>query len=326
MTGFRPPSVAGVAGGVGTTTLALALHGRDSGTGAGLEADIVVCRSSAESLERAVRVADLLDPTAVPPVLAVTLDGGERRPPDRLDELGPGWAAVVVLPHVGRWRGVVDPYREAAGLLGRPRERIPRALRPYLDAVTRLARAVAESGRLTRPAPTTGARPGPPPASRPASPTPPALPEPVLAAPPSQPEPAAPTAPPRPGPTPMSLPATGLGFASYRTFVPVGADGPLTSVAVPRPSPVESPDPPGADVVAAGPSPALEAREPGPDRAITGPPITVCPPAVPHPPAVPRPVERTPAVERAIHPDLSPVRGIRILTVAAPPDTAGPRG
>ncbi|MFC5948615.1 hypothetical protein ACFQH9_10060 [Pseudonocardia lutea] len=274
MTGFRPPSVAGVSGGVGTTTLALALHGRDGGTGAGADADIVVCRSSAESLDRALRIADLFDPTAVPAVLAVTLDGAERRHPERLDELGPGWSAVVPLPHVGRWRGIVDPYREAAGLLGTPRERLPRALRPYLDAVARLARAVADSGRLGRPAP--AGRPVPAPLGH--APLPPLSPlpsQPVVTR--ARPAPIAPHREQRR----VDVPA----FTSYRSFVPVGADGPLASV--PRPAQVVPQRPVDVD------------RAPAPSGTIT---------AAPPEPAPPVPTE-------SLHPDLRPVRGIRILEV-----------
>ncbi|GAA1869428.1 hypothetical protein GCM10009836_57500 [Pseudonocardia ailaonensis] len=151
--GFRPPVVAGVSGGVGTSTVALALHGRDAGAGATGDADVIVCRSSVESLERAARIADLLDPALPAPILAVTIDGAERRRPERLQELDPGWSGVVLLPHVARWRSVFDPYREAAGLLGTPPDQLPRVLRPYLLAVTRLARTVAGTGRLTGPAP-----------------------------------------------------------------------------------------------------------------------------------------------------------------------------
>ncbi|GAA4695076.1 hypothetical protein GCM10023215_35960 [Pseudonocardia yuanmonensis] len=268
MTGFRPPSVAGVSGGVGTTTLALALHGRDSGTGAGAEADIVVCRSSAESLDRAVRIADLVDPTAVPPVLAVTVDGADRRHPERLDELGPGWSAVVLLPHVGRWRGIVDPYREAAGLLGTPRERLPRALRPYLDAVARLARAVADSGRLGRPAASAISRPVPPPAR----------------------------------------PAAGgeRPFTSYRAFVPVGADGPLTSIAVPsHPGPEHLRPADSAAVEVPGATPAVPAAS------------TRVQPILSPSDAAPTVTGGSPdrGVGAGPHPDLRPVRGIRLLEV-----------
>ena len=77
-------------------------------------------------------------------------------------------------------------------------------------------------------------------------------------------------------------------FASYRSFVPVGADGPLTSVAVPQGELVQ-PDRAAAPVVDQG-SAAAGTR------------------------AAPSTVECTPAS----HPDLRPVRGIRILGVGRP--------
>ncbi|GAA2878480.1 hypothetical protein GCM10010472_40340 [Pseudonocardia halophobica] len=334
MTGFRPPSVAGVSGGVGTTTLALALHGQDGGTGAGIEADIVVCRSSAESLDRAARIADLFDPTAVPPVLAVTVDGAERRHPERLDELGPGWAAVVLVPHVGRWRGIVDPYREAAGLLGTPRDRLPRALRPYLDAVTRLARAVADSGRLGRPAPTPRPPTTPPAAAPRREPTPTA---PPITTPPTatilrnEPMPVTTSPPPEPRHTPEA------GFTSYRAFVPVGADGPLTSVAVPRPQrePVAALNAAPTDVSSTTTPARASGFDPTPHVPMSesSAPANVLDPAPHHPttpspttpPAPPAPITTTHPTPgpTLTHPDLRPVRGIRILDVGDPLDVGG---
>lgn len=149
MTTFRPPIVAGVSGGVGTTTLALALHGRDAGTDTA-EADVLVCRSSVESLDRATRIADLARPGRYP-VLLVTLDGTERRPPARLARLSDRWTTVVPVPHVAPWRELVDPYREAAGLLGASRAGLPRSVRSLLDAIARAAQATADSGRLSGP-------------------------------------------------------------------------------------------------------------------------------------------------------------------------------
>lgn len=151
MSGYRPPIVAGVSGGVGTTILALALHGRDAGTDTA-QADLLVCRSSVESLDRAARIADLAWPGRYP-VLLVTLDGTERRPPARLARLHDRWTAVVPVPHVALWRELADPYREAAGLLGSPRAGLPRPVRALADAIRRAARVVAESGRLSGPPP-----------------------------------------------------------------------------------------------------------------------------------------------------------------------------
>lgn len=165
MSAMRPPRVAGVCGGAGTTTVAQALHGvEEPCEPAGLPApaplhaaevaDIIVCRSYAESLARAAHIADRIDPATGPlPVLAVTLDSADRRwvRPLRLAELGPGWSAVVLLPHVRRWRDAPNPYAEAAGLISRQASGLPRELRPYAAAVSELARAVVDSGRLADP-------------------------------------------------------------------------------------------------------------------------------------------------------------------------------
>src|SRR5919206_432434 len=73
----RAPLVCGVAGGVGTTTIATALHGRDLGVYCGGPADIVVCRSTSSSVAAAHRVIN-----AVPgaPVLVVVADAPLRTP------------------------------------------------------------------------------------------------------------------------------------------------------------------------------------------------------------------------------------------------------
>ena len=57
MTGMRAPVVAGVGGGVGTTTVAVGLRGHDAGRLAGLPPgrwpDILVCRGTLDSVRRA---------------------------------------------------------------------------------------------------------------------------------------------------------------------------------------------------------------------------------------------------------------------------------
>lgn len=153
MTGMRAPVVAGVGGGVGTTTVAVALRGHDAGRLAGLPPgrwpDILVCRGTLDSLRRAAVALDEIGPEP-PPVLAVTLVG---RPPrgslrTRLDLLEADAAALVRLPRVGRWATLVDPLAEAAQLLVEPEARLPRPARAYATALRELATAVAATGRL----------------------------------------------------------------------------------------------------------------------------------------------------------------------------------
>jgi hypothetical protein len=178
--GLRMPVVAGVGGGVGTSTVAVALRGRDARrdarAGSRLPADILVCRGTLESLRRAAAVLDGAGP-GPRPVLAVMLDGtrAPRRPlRARLDVLRPEVSAVVLLPAVRRWRDMADPFAEAAALLTQPVERLPRDLRAYARALRELATAVAASGRLQGPpAPHTprAARQAATPGSRPATAT-----------------------------------------------------------------------------------------------------------------------------------------------------------
>ncbi|MDT7581242.1 MAG: hypothetical protein QOK35_2506 [Pseudonocardiales bacterium] len=153
MTGLRAPVVAGVAGGVGVTTLAVALRAHDAGRGAADTADILACRGTLDSLRRAAAVLERPGgaPVGPPPVLAVTLDGPRlpRGPVRaRLEVLEAAVCAVVLLPHVPRWRTTADPLPEVGQLLVEPAERLPRPLRAYAAALRELAAAVAASGRL----------------------------------------------------------------------------------------------------------------------------------------------------------------------------------
>jgi hypothetical protein len=150
VTGLRAPVVAGVAGGVGVTTLAVALRAHDSGRTAADTADILACRATLDSLRRVAAVLER-PPTGPPPVLAVTLDGPRlpRGPVRaRLEVLEAAASAVVLLPHVPRWRTTADPLPEVGQLLVEPAERLPRPLRAYAAALRELAAAVAASGRL----------------------------------------------------------------------------------------------------------------------------------------------------------------------------------
>lgn len=153
MSGLRAPVVSGIGGGVATTTLAVALRAHDAGRVAAETADILACRGTLDSLRRVAAVLERLRvPSAgAPPVLAVTLDGARlpRGPVRaRLELLDASAGAVVLLPHVPRWRTIADPLPEAAQLLVEPAERLPRPLRAYAAALRELAAAVAASGRL----------------------------------------------------------------------------------------------------------------------------------------------------------------------------------
>lgn len=148
MSPLRAPLVGGLAGGVGATTVARALHAREIGLvgDAGRLPDVVVCRATVCGLAAAERPA----PAGPAPVLAVTAVGGE---PDeivveRLAAVGAGWAGPVVLPRVPHWDVVGDPHAEVAALLGLPEP--PAALARYADALARIVALLTSGGRLDR--------------------------------------------------------------------------------------------------------------------------------------------------------------------------------
>lgn len=159
MSGLRAPVVAGVAGGVGASTLAAALHAVDGGRAvAGSRPDVLVCR--ADSLH--------LAGGRPAPVLVVVAD----RPP-RLDRTDAG-TAVVVVPDVAAWHGLGAP--EVAGLLALAPAHRPTGLGPYIAALLDVAAALVRSGVLERPAPASD----PAPLVLPAPARPPVAPLPVV--------------------------------------------------------------------------------------------------------------------------------------------------
>ncbi|HEY0573557.1 MAG TPA: hypothetical protein VGD73_05600 [Pseudonocardia sp.] len=168
MSRLRAPRIAGVAGGVGTTTLATALRGYDRGRAAEQGAEVLVCRSTGGSLHAAATVIAWLGTTGQPrPVLAVIADQptpirGPLRA--RLRMIEPQVNGLVVVPYVPHWRELTDPLAEAARLSDCPADQLPKALRGYGEALARLAEAVLRSGLLA------ARRPGgphtPPPANR----------------------------------------------------------------------------------------------------------------------------------------------------------------
>lgn len=136
------PRVAGVAGGVGTTTVAVALHAVDGGVyPGGVPVHVLVCRSTMTSLASA-QAALNAAPAGRPPVLAVVGDGAPltsaMRASLRMTE--PHASAVVHVPHVAGMRDLVRPWDVAAQALGvePPKElrRFVRALEALVDAVT----------------------------------------------------------------------------------------------------------------------------------------------------------------------------------------------
>lgn len=141
----RQLSVAGVAGGVGATTIATALGVADRGVFIGRAVDVLVCRATGDSLIRAGHAAQLIaQSSGRRPVLAVTAADarGPGRPvTSRLRLLEPHASAVVVLPYVRRWRELATPLTEVRGLLATHPAELPRRLRGYADALQKLRTA-----------------------------------------------------------------------------------------------------------------------------------------------------------------------------------------
>jgi hypothetical protein len=167
MSQLRAPRLAGVGGGVGTTTLATALRGYDRGRAADQGVEVLVARSTGGSLHQAATVIAWLASNSLPrPVLAVVADQpapirGPLRA--RLRMIEPQVSALVVVPYVAHWRELTDPLGEAARLSECPADQLPKALRGYGEALAGLAEAVLRSGLLT------GTRPGGPHTSPPAN-------------------------------------------------------------------------------------------------------------------------------------------------------------
>jgi hypothetical protein len=135
------PAVVGVAGGVGTSTVAATLGGLDLGVFTGRRADVVVCRATVASVLRAGRVAALCGH----PVVAVTaVDTGKPSSAlrSRLALLEPHTAAVVALPWVPQWRDLVDPLQQLHDQLAQPAGQLPRPVGRYIAGVAAIHAAL----------------------------------------------------------------------------------------------------------------------------------------------------------------------------------------
>lgn len=138
----KPPFIAGVAGGVGTTTIAAALRGRDCGIyRKNKPVQVLVCRSTLNSLGCAQRALQF---TPAPPVLAVVDDvpngSLSANTMNRL-RMTEGYVFDVVrIPFVTEWRDVENPHHDAADLLVTADQ--PKGLRPYVAAVRDLVDAI----------------------------------------------------------------------------------------------------------------------------------------------------------------------------------------
>lgn len=139
----RPPVVAGVAGGVGTTMVACALRPAvDRQVYRGGPVDVLVCRSTVASVRVAHRAI-----AAAPgrPVLVVVQDMPQRPPTvvqSLLSMVLPHCAAIVGMPFVADWRRDSNPWCQATEVAMGSVARVPRALRAWFTARQTLAALV----------------------------------------------------------------------------------------------------------------------------------------------------------------------------------------
>lgn len=142
---MQQPLVAGVAGGVGTTTLAMALRSRDCGVyQAGAPVDVLVTRATMSSLGCAQRA---LTTTPSPPVLAVVaaVPGSAVSRPvrARLRMTEAHIGALVLVPFVPEWMDCIEPHREASGRLNAPTPATSRPLRGFDAALHELVEHIS---------------------------------------------------------------------------------------------------------------------------------------------------------------------------------------
>ena len=149
--------VAGVSGGVGTTAVALSLAGIDARVFTGREANILVCRTTTESLLRASRAASLLG-QKLGAVAVNALEGSRpARPVAARIRLLESATATVIVPFVPALLAAPDPHSMLRSALRAPECDLSKPMRRFLSAVRELAAAA----RDRQPIPAAPSRPGP---------------------------------------------------------------------------------------------------------------------------------------------------------------------
>lgn len=136
----EPPLIAGAGGGVGTTTIATALRGRDCDIYQPQQpVHVLVCRSTMHSLGCAQRALQTVPDR---PVLAIVDDVPGAGPPSNVEArkrmTEADVAAIVRVPFVTEWREVDRPYRHAAELLLEDDRDLSKPLRAYAAALRKL--------------------------------------------------------------------------------------------------------------------------------------------------------------------------------------------
>lgn len=155
---LRRPRVGGVAGGVGTSTIAALLSCDDAGvlTAPGTEpVDALVCRSTASSVRAAIAVAAQM---TSPPVLVVVADCPAKIPTNarhRLRMADPNLAAVVYVPWWAALRDADDPARHIAAQARAPRAvKAARSVHTVFDQLVAAITPLLTSSSPPTPTPT----------------------------------------------------------------------------------------------------------------------------------------------------------------------------
>ena len=142
-----PPArlaVTGVSGGVGTTAVAISVAGIDTRVFIGRGADVLVCRTTTESLLRASRAAALLG-QRLGAVAVNSLDGTRpSRPVAARIRLLEGSTATVVIPFVPALLAATDPHALLRSALQTPESDLSRPLRQFLSAIRKLTDATRQ--------------------------------------------------------------------------------------------------------------------------------------------------------------------------------------
>lgn len=149
----RQPVVGGIAGGVGTTTIADLIEAIDDGIviDAG-QVDILVARSTASSVKAAIEAAAAM---TVAPVLVVVAHSHDRCPPpaeQRLKMAEPNLAGLVRLDWISYLAGCDDPWSQLTTAMFA--DIPPKWVRQASRAREQLLASVTDLVRVPAPAPT----------------------------------------------------------------------------------------------------------------------------------------------------------------------------
>jgi hypothetical protein len=146
--------VAGVSGGVGTSAVAVCLGAADARVFVGRPADVLVCRTTAESLIRASRAVAILGP-GLGAVAVNALDGARpNRPITARIRILESTTATVVLPFVPALLASPDPLAAMQSALRSPDSDLGKPMRRFVTAIRHLAAIVGQPSRPAT-APTT---------------------------------------------------------------------------------------------------------------------------------------------------------------------------